>query len=326
MTAGMKTSTIKKLLRNRIDAWLDTVKDTAMVEMLKKDTIVSGGAIASALAGDKINDYDLYFKTYSTALAVARYYVDQFNTLNGTKVAPNGESCSPAVKEMDRVNSKGISEKRIIIYMKSAGVAGEAQDEYKYFESQSEASTEDFINSLKGDDEMKAAETVADEVKSKTLPKYRPVFMSENAVTLSDKVQLVIRFHGEPDEIHENYDYAHAMCYYTYGDDKLVCPAEALECILSKTLIYKGSLYPVASVFRLRKFIERGWRITAGQMLKILVQISELDLEDTKVLREQLLGVDQAYMHQLLRALENKEPGTRVDATYLARLIDEIFE
>lgn len=52
----------------------------------------------------------------------------------------------------------------------------------------------------------------------------------------------------------------------------------------------------------------------------------EHGMKDTAVLREQLLGVDQAYMHQLLRALENKEAGTRVDATYLAKLIDEIFE
>lgn len=324
--AGMKTSTIKKLLRNRIDNWLATVTDTVLVERLKRDTIVSGGAIASALAGEKINDYDLYFKTYGTALAVANYYVDKFNASNADKVAPNGRSCNPAVKCEPRVNSKGISEERIIIYMKSSGVAGENQSSYSYFENQPEAKAEDFIDSLKGASELEAAEEVAAEVKNKKLPSYRPLFMSENAITLSDKIQLVIRFHGEPGEIHENYDYAHAMCYYAYDNDFMSCPAEALECILSKTLIYKGSLYPVASVFRLRKFLERGWRITAGQILKILFQISELDLKDTAVLREQLLGVDQAYMHQLLRALENKEAGTRVDATYLAKLIDEIFE
>jgi hypothetical protein len=141
---------------------------------------------------------------------------------------------------------------------------------------------------------------------------YRPVFLSENAITLSDKVQLVVRFYGEPSQLHENYDYAHAMCYYKYATDELSCPQEALECMLSKTLIYKGSLYPLASIFRLRKFIARGWRISAGQMLKIMFQISKLDFSDSKVLYEQLIGVDQAYMHQLIRALENREPGTRI--------------
>ena len=143
---------------------------------------------------------------------------------------------------------------------------------------------------------------------------------------MSDKIQLVIRFFGSPGEIHENYDYAHAMCYYTYGDGDLVLHPEALEAILSKTLIYKGSLYPVASIFRVRKFIQRGWRITAGQLLKIMMQISSIDLRDPVVLREQLIGVDQAYMHQLLRALETKDASQRIDQTYLAKLVDEIFE
>jgi hypothetical protein len=172
---------------------------------------------------------------------------------------------------------------------------------------------------------MATANDLAEIVKDKKT-KYRPVFFSENAITLSDKVQLVMRFYGTPSEIHENYDYAHAMCYYDYKENDLVLHSEALECILSKTLIYKGSLYPVASIFRVRKFIQRGWRITAGQLLKIVWQLNDIDLKDPAVLREQLIGVDQAYMHQLLRALETKDATQRIDATYLAKLVDEIFE
>ena len=217
--------------------------------------------------------------------------------------------------------------------MKSAGVAGEDQAPYQYFESSTEGDTDDFMASLQseeisgGDGSVAEAVAAAADVTDKNKKgSYRPVFLSENAITLSDKVQLVVRFYGEPSQLHENYDYAHAMCYYKYATDELSCPQEALECMLSKTLIYKGSLYPLASIFRLRKFIARGWRISAGQMLKIMFQISKLDLSDSKALYEQLIGVDQAYMHQLIRALENREPGTRIDATYLASLIDQIFE
>ena len=103
-----------------------------------------------------------------------------------------------------------------------------------------------------------------------------------------------------------------------------VLPQESLEAMLSKSLIYKGSLYPLASMFRCRKFIARGWRITAGQMLKIAHQISNVDLNDRAVLREQLIGVDMAYMEQLLTALQNHKG--KIDETYLAQLVDEIFE
>src|SRR3546814_2013322 len=46
-------------------------------------------------------------------------------------------------------------------------------------------------------------------------PTYRPVFVSTNAITLSDKIQIVLRFYGEADAIHENYDFVHCTNYWT---------------------------------------------------------------------------------------------------------------
>jgi hypothetical protein len=322
--SGMKSATIKLVLKKKIEDWIETIHDDAVKKLVSNNTIVSGGAIASMLAGEKVNDYDIYFRNKETTEAVARYYVDLFNATNGQLSTTAMRSCNPIVKVENKVNVKGNTEERVLIYMKSSGVAGEKQSEYRYFESEGETSADAFMDSLKPDP-VETTEDLVEIVKDKK-ERYRPVFFSENAITLSDKVQLVIRFYGTPSEIHENYDYAHAMCYYDYKENDLVLHSEALECILSKTLIYKGSLYPVASIFRTRKFIKRGWRISAGQMLKIMVQISGIDLRDPVVLKEQLVGVDQAYMQQLLRALENKDASQRIDQTYLAKLVDEIFE
>jgi hypothetical protein len=99
-----------------------------------------------------------------------------------------------------------------------------------------------------------------------------------------------------------------------------------LKALMSRTLIYKGSLYPIASLFRIRKFLNRGFRISAGQMLKIVWQVNELNLSDRDVLREQLLGVDMAYMHQLIAALQDVKAHEKVDGTYLAEIIDTIFD
>lgn len=328
---GMKSSTIKSLIRKRLSDWSASLASPELQAMVKRDTIVSGGCIASMLLGEKINDYDLYFRTKETALALANYYTSLFNSLKGNLTTTAIASCNPEVKVEPRTNIKGETEERIIIYMKSSGVAGEDQDTYSYFEQMPEGVGEDFIESVICNDDIDPdeidpvdfAETSKADLKLIKFP-YRPIFLSENAITLSDKVQLVVRFFGEPDKIHENYDFAHAMCYYDWQKDYLHLPADALECMLTKTLIYKGSLYPVASVFRTRKFIQRGWRITAGQQLKMIFQLQKVDLHDVNVLREQLIGVDQAYMHQLLRALDN-ETG-RVDSTYLANLVDKIFD
>ena len=46
-------------------------------------------------------------------------------------------------------------------------------------------------------------------------PKYRPVYLTSNAITLSDQIQIVIRFWGEVEEIHKNYDFAHCTCAWS---------------------------------------------------------------------------------------------------------------
>jgi hypothetical protein len=97
-----------------------------------------------------------------------------------------------------------------------------------------------------------------------------------------------------------------------------------MESILAKELRYVGSKYPICSVVRLRKFIARGWRINAGQILKMAMQISELDLTDISVLEDQLTGVDTAYFLQLIEKLKEKDP-EKVNAAYLVEIIDRMF-
>jgi hypothetical protein len=98
----------------------------------------------------------------------------------------------------------------------------------------------------------------------------------------------------------------------------------ALEALLTKELRYIGSKYPVCSVIRLRKFIARQWTVNAGQILKMLMQINELDLTDPKVLEDQLTGVDSAYFCDMLAKLKEKDPN-KINAAYLVEIIDRIF-
>ena len=308
---GRKRSGIRRELKEKTEKWLESITDKDVRKAAKKDVIITGGSIASMLLGEKINDFDVYFRTKATTLKVARYYVDMYNDKNKIKV-DGARSYKPMVKEQTMPNAKGEMEDRVVIWIQSAGVAGEAQTSYSYFENRTEDETKDFIKST------------AKKIK-KRKDKYRVTFMSDNAITLTDKMQLIIRFYGEPAEIHNNYDYVHAMCYYDHANNQLHLPGEALEAMMSRTLIYRGSLYPIASIFRMKKLIERGWRITAGQQLKIMWQISELDLTDKNTLREQLVGVDMAYMHQLIEALKDLDED-KINASYVSEVIDRIFD
>lgn len=312
----MKAKTIRQVLRGKIDDWLKSITDEDVRELAARDTLVTGGAIASMLLKEKVNDYDVYFRTRETAVAVAKYYVGLFK--------PTQEGGIP----LDIYVDESLSD-RVRIIVKSAGVASEdgTDKPYQYFEARPANEAGDYVGAVMDNPEQIAdtyeeAEEAAQEQDDG--PKYRPVFISTNAITLSHKVQIVLRFYGEPEEIHENYDFVHCTNFWLAREGDLVLRPEALEALLARELRYIGSKYPICSVVRLRKFIKRNWTINAGQILKMAMQISQLDLTKIDVLQDQLTGVDMAYFTQVITALREKDP-EKVNTTYLIEIIDRMF-
>ena len=315
---GMKAKTIKSIIRRKVDGWLETIEDAVLKEKLSKGVIVTGGAIASMLVGEDVNDFDLYFRDHDTALAVANYCLARFK---------------PRKKEgIDVPLSIHDDGTRIKVVCKSSGIASAEGTEkpYQYFEGAPDEDAAAYVGEVIQDpaqiedthQETEAKALAVEDEKDK--PKHRPVFMTSNAITLSGKIQLILRFYGEPDDIHANYDFVHCTNYWKSWDNDLVLRTAAMESLLARELRYVGSKYPICSIVRLRKFIERGWRVNAGQILKMAMQISELDLKDLKVLEDQLTGVDTAYFVQLIERMREKDP-EKVDSAYLVEIIDRIF-
>jgi len=291
----MNSRSIRNVINTKLRAWIKTIDDAKVRKLIEKNTLLTGGSIANMLLNEEVKDYDIYFKNRETTLAVAQYYVAKFNDSKKAKVAN-------IVEERTRIK----------IMIESTGVAVEDGKEY--------------VLDSPTDDPSEALEDSDTEALEK--PRYRPVFLSSNAITLSDKIQIVVRFYGEPEEIHKNYDFVHCTNYYDFGKDELVLRPEAMECLLAKELRYQGSKYPLCSVIRTRKFIKRGFFINAGQFLKMCFQLSKLDLTDLKVLEDQLIGVDSAYFNMLVTCLQSKKASDQsfvLTSGYLAELIDRIF-
>ena len=80
--SGMKSGTIKMVIKKKLDDWLSSIKDEELVKLAKRDVIVTGGCICNMLEGTQVNDYDVYFRTYETTLAMAKYYCAKFIELN----------------------------------------------------------------------------------------------------------------------------------------------------------------------------------------------------------------------------------------------------
>ena len=306
----MKSKTIKKVIGDKINKWISTIEDESLRVACKRDFIVTGGSIASMLLREDVNDFDVYFKTKDTVEKLSNYYVNKIN-----KEYINNISNS----HISVVNSSNIPEKS---YESSVEVS-----QWKQFK-------EGLIRS--GEERIKVYIPhigywrKSDERHSKNIeePKedsFEPIYLTENAITLSDDVQLVIRFFGDVEKIHENYDFAHATSYFHYdGGYKLVLRNKSMEALLTKELIYIGSKYPLTSIIRTKKFVKRGFSISAGTYLKILWQVAELDLKDPIVLQEQLMGVDVAYFSLLIEVLTNVDP-SKLTYNFISTIIDKVF-
>lgn len=305
----MKAKIIKSVLRNKFNGLLASIEDEAVKEAVRRDGIITGGCIASMLLGEKINDFDVYFKNEDTVAAVAEYYVAKWKANPPTRFK-DGEK---RTMDIFVVREDG----RVKIVVKSAGVASESgADDYQYFESADPQDAAEFVKD--------AAAGLGRSKENKGKPKYRPVFLTSNCITLSDDVQLVTRFYGPVNEIHENYDFIHCTCSWDAETGELVLPPAALESLLSKELRYKRSKYPLCSIIRTRKFLARGWRINAGQYVKMGWDLSKLDLSDPAILEDQMIGVDAAYFRQVIDLLKEKG-GESIDEVYLMEVIDMVF-
>lgn len=339
---GAKRKTIVRVLQKKLEEWRKTLPDELSVRVADK-IVVTGGSITSLLLGEPINDFDIYLTDRLMAYDIARHYVNQFNAHKGLTSAAGplptvrwylpGKIMIPYYDDEgnyihptpdDHIDTRDPLA-TVGIFIKSSGVASERVEEpqtsYRFFEMDPENSlgAEEYIEEV-----ASILSSPVGNPADKT-PTYRPVFLSQNAITLSDKIQIILRFCGDPDEIHKNFDYVHATCYYRTDTEELVLPPAALESMLSRALVYNGSLYPIASLFRMRKFLKRGWRITAGQITKMAFQISKLDLTNPNVLREQLTGVDAAYFHELIKILTSDiGAGREIDNTYIMNLIESL--
>lgn len=301
----MQLKTIKQTIIKKLEDWLSTINNDSLRKDIRDNLLVSGGSIANMFLKEPVNDYDIYIKDMNVLKRLAEYYTDPFRN---------------EMFIMDGRNKK----ESIAEYYGNDFPEEILEDKSGLFASAMRNMTEDRIrifflrkdSGFRVSDEWKASEANKDK-------KYLPSFYSANAISLTDDIQIVLRFHGDSEKIHSTFDFVHPTNYFTF-EEGLVTNKEALTCLLTKQLKYQGSFYPLTSIIRVRKFLKRGWNINAGELLKIMFQISELDLKNPDVLEEQLIGVDVAYFSTLVNILRGKGDKD-FNYAYLSAIIDKVF-
>lgn len=292
----MQIKTIEKAISTKISDWLSSIPDENLRKRVKDVVVVSGGCITSMLLGEPVNDYDIYLSDEKVLMDLCKYYIKPFEDriilLSTDTKIPDIPEDGPGFMNIFQISNHNLKPGQIKLFLE--GRNGGLR-----------------VNEGPQEDSLR----------------YYPVFFSPNAISLSHDIQIVTRFSGLVEDIHKSFDFVHATNYFSFKTG-LVRNLPAIESILTKRLMYQGSIYPVTSIIRAKKFIKRGWNISAGELLKIMFQISQLDLSDPVVLEDQLIGVDVAYFQLLIEALKSKydgNPNFKVDSAYFNSLIDRIF-
>lgn len=295
----MQIKTIRKNISDKMTEWLSTIEDESLRKDVKKSLLVSGGCIVSLMTNQKVNDYDVYLQDRNVLLRLTVYYAQKFQdvtVLDGSQkqklvsdLEKRYDACADDIDEIENqysISLRNLKPDQVKLFMYNGG--------------------------------MRVNEDVANDEK-----KYIVKYFSPNAISLSDNVQIVIRFHGTPEEIHKTFDFIHATNYFTF-EHGIVTNIPALESIITKQLKYQGSMYPLTSIIRMKKFVKRDWNISAGEILKMMFQVSQLDLTNPDVLEEQLIGVDVAYFGKLVEILRGVDKDS-ITSNYLNTIIDRVF-
>jgi hypothetical protein len=286
--------------------WLFSIEDEALRNRVKKTLLVTGGSITSMFLNEDVNDYDVYISDMDVLHDLCLYYRAQ------------------SQKRFEIMDGRNQMQE----------LAGLADDYSMVFDNAEdiESYRASAIRTLKpcqikllvmSGIKIENIQCVIGEDKKSVPKKYQPAFFSPNAISLTDDLQIVCRFTGDAKQIHETFDFIHATNYFTFAEG-LVLNTDALASILSKQLRYQGSQYPLTSIIRMKKFIKRGWNISAGEILKMMFQVSELNLKDPDTLEEQLVGVDVAYFGTLIEILRGVDK-EKINSSFLNTVIDKVF-
>lgn len=131
-----------------------------------------------------------------------------------------------------------------------------------YFKNDNKVSTTNDIDSI------------IDNIKTTPTPKkFKVNLITNNSINFSDKIQIVVGFYGEPEQVIKSFDFAHIKSYFLLDNSELVVKEDVYKLIFEKELVYTGSSYPLSSFLRTKKYIKKGWNITNTEMIKIALDM-----------------------------------------------------
>lgn len=87
--------------------------------------------------------------------------------------------------------------------------------------------------------------------------------------------------YNSTDEIFKDFDFSVCMCAYSFDDKQFYFHKDFWEHLAAKKLVFSPETkFPIISLLRVEKYQQKGFTISNGELRKIALAISKLNLED----------------------------------------------
>jgi len=255
-------------------------------------SFIAGGAIVSIAKEEVVKDYDLFFTTPKAAQAVFNTIIQKLNLGSYFKLE----------FEVDPINPNLQRGKLALV---------------RENKSTLEELIEQFNTNAKG-------------IRGNRRVKVYPSYLSKNAISLSNGVQLIFRFVGEPKEVFTTFDYEHCKVYWRPNPLGLLLGSvhyegRSQESLAKNELIYTGNTrFVLSAISRLNKFIKRGWGVSPSSLLSLAVSASKVNWTDPVALEEELLGIYGIESKTLKIILGMCSEENKVDLDKIVQVLGEV--
>jgi len=143
---------------------------------------------------------------------------------------------------------------------------------------------------------------------------FKKVFTSPNAISYKkDKICIQLIIMPELiglgcDKLLEGFDFTICMGAFSMKEDRFYHNEDFLIDLSEKRLVFNiKAKYPMASMYRVLKYIKKGYKISGLEIVKISLSIHNLKMNSYKDLRKQLMGIDTLFLKELTDSLLSKD-------------------
>lgn len=141
------------------------------------------------------------------------------------------------------------------------------------------------------------------------------LFISPSAMTYSSPGETTIQVVTLPElvglnasQIIQTFDYSVCTGAYDFASEEFVLGDIFLEDVARRTMRYNIACgYPLCAMFRIRKYLEKGYKISGTEIVKVGLAINALRMETFADLRKQLMGIDTLFLRELTDKLLSSE-------------------